>query len=264
MVNVIVMGLRGIFRDRVFQGIMVATALFLLIPVVSSLSMRQVTELSITLSLGLVSFILLLLAVFLGGTSLWRDIDRRYTHSVIGLPLSRTSYLLGRFGANALFLCLCSLVLALATFLVVSYVSTIYPPTRPIQWGSIAVAIGFDTLKYILLVAVAFLFSTISTSFFLPIFGTITLYLAGGSSQAVYDYIHSPALSKTIPQLVVQAANGLYYLIPNFSSFDFKLHAVYGLELPARGLWLTAGYFALYTALLLTVAAALFARREMK
>ena len=264
MVNVVVMGLRGIFRDRVFQGIMAAAALFLLIPVVSSLSMRQVTELSITLSLGLVSFILLLLAVFLGGTSLWRDIERRYSHSVLGLPLSRSSYLLGRFAANALFLCLCSLLLAAVTFLVVCWVSALYPPARPVHWGTIALAIGFDAMKYSLLVALAFLFSTVSTSFFLPIFGTITIYLAGSSSQDVYDYIHSPALSKTIPKFVIDAATGLYYLLPNFSSFDFQLHAIYGLDLQTKGVLLTVGYFVLYSALVLTLACALFARREMK
>ena len=264
MFNVVTTGLRGIFRDRVFQGIMVAAVLFLLIPTVSSLSMRQVSELSITLSLSLISFILLLLAVFLGGTSLWRDIDRRYTHSVLGLPISRSSYLLGRFTANALFLCLCSAALSLVAFGVIFYVSAFSPPARPIQWQTIAAAVCFDTLKYVLLVAAAFLFSTISTSFFLPIFGTITILLAGNASQGVYDYLHSPAISKTIPQAVVEAAGALYYLLPNFSSFDFKLNAVYGLPLPGEGLLMTAGYFLIYCAILLTGAVMIFARREMK
>jgi Cu-processing system permease protein len=264
MYNVVTMGLRGIFRDRVFQGIMVAAVLFLLIPTVSSLSMRQVTELSVTLSLSLVSFILLLLAVFLGGTSLWRDLDRRYTHSVLGLPLSRSSYLLGRFTANALFLCICSAVLCLVSFGVIFYVSTLYPPTRPIQWETIGAAICYDTLKYLLVVAVAFLFSTVSTSFFLPIFGTIAVLMAGNASQGVYDYLHSPALAKNIPHGVIEAANALYYLLPNFSSFDFKLNAVYGLPLPERGLLLTLGYFAIYGAILLTLSVLVFDRREMK
>jgi len=59
--------LKSILRDRVFHGIGFAAFLFLLIPSVASLSMRQMTELSINLSLSLLSFILLLLALFLGG-----------------------------------------------------------------------------------------------------------------------------------------------------------------------------------------------------
>lgn len=67
MTNIVKITLKGIFRDRVFQGIMVTACAFLLIPGIASLSMRQVTELSLTLSLSLISFIMLLLSVFLGG-----------------------------------------------------------------------------------------------------------------------------------------------------------------------------------------------------
>src|ERR1035437_3703603 len=149
MTTIIRITLKGIFRDRVFQGIMVTACAFLLIPVVASLSMRQVTEFSLTLSLSLISFILLLLAVFLGGTSLWKDIERRYTFSVLGLPISRQSYMLGRFGGTALFVLLAAAVLGVVAFAVVLYSSNIYPSNRPIVWSTMALCILFDALKYI-------------------------------------------------------------------------------------------------------------------
>lgn len=263
MTTIIRITLKGIFRDRVFQGIMVTACAFLLIPVMASLSMRQVTELSLTLSLSLISFILLLLAVFLGGTSLWKDIERRYTFSVLGLPLSRQSYLLGRFGGTALFVLLTTAVLGIAAFAVVLYASSLYPPERPVIWSNMAICILFDALKYILLIAVAFLFSTVSTSFFLPIFGTIATFLAGGVTQQVYEFVNSPA-GKSLSPLVKQLATGLYYILPNFGAFDLKVNTIYGLPLPANGLFLTAAYFAVYVGLLLSVAAAIFARREMR
>jgi Cu-processing system permease protein len=255
--------LKGIFRDRVFQGIMVSASAFLLIPVIASLSMRQVTELSLTLSLSLISFILLLLAVFLGGTSLWKDIERRYTFSVLGLPISRQSYLLGRFGGTALFVLLAATVLGIAAFAVVLYASTLYPSERPIIWSNMALCILFDALKYILLIVVAFLFSTVSTSFFLPIFGTIATFLAGGVTQQVYEFVNSPA-SKALSPLVKQLATYLYYILPNFGAFDLKVNAIYGLPLPLNGLFLTCAYFVVYAGILLSVAAAIFARREMR
>ncbi|GAM11522.1 ABC-2 family transporter protein [Geobacter sp. OR-1] len=255
--------LKGIFRDRVFQGILTAAVLFLAIPSVSTLSMRQVTELSITLSLSLVSFIMLLLAVFLGGTSIWRDIERRYTFSVLSLPLTRSSYLFGRFAGIAIFLLLTAAVLAVATVAVVFVVSGNYPPERPVAWGAIAAAVGFDALKYIFLVAFAVLFSSVSTSFFLPIFGTITIFLVGGATQQVYDYVHSQA-GQALAPLVRQIATALYYVLPNFSAFDLKVNAIYALKLNFQGLVLTAGYFSVYTAIVLFVSAAIFSRREMK
>jgi ABC-type transport system involved in multi-copper enzyme maturation permease subunit len=263
MKSILLITLKGIFRDRVFQGIMVTACAFLLIPVIASLSMRQVTELSLTLSLSLISFILLLLSVFLGGTSLWKDIERRYTFSVLGLPLSRQSYLLGRFCGTALFVLLASVVLGAAAFAVVSYSSAVYPAERPIVWSAMAVCILFDALKYILLIAVAFLFSTVSTSFFLPVFGTIATFLAGGVTQQVYEFVNSPA-SKALSPFVKQLATALYYILPNFGAFDLKVNAIYSLPIPANGLLLTAAYFVVYVGLLLAAAAAIFARREMR
>jgi len=263
MTTIISVTLKGIFRDRVFQGILTASLVFLAIPSISTLSMRQVTELSITLSLSLVSFIMLLLAVFLGGTSLWKEIERRYTFSVLTLPITRSSYLFGRFCGIATFLLLTALVLGGAVLLVVLFVSGSYPPERPVAWGALTAAVVFDALKYIFLVAFALLFSSVSTSFFLPIFGTIAIFLVGGATQQVYDYVHSPS-GQTLAPLVREISTGLYYLLPNFSAFDLKVNAIYGLPLDGRGLLLTTGYFAVYNSLVLIAAAAIFSRREMK
>jgi Cu-processing system permease protein len=263
MTTIIVVTLKGIFRDRVFQGILTAALLFLAIPSVSTLSMRQVTELSITLSLSLVSFLLLLLAVFLGGTSLWKDIERRYTLSVLSLPLTRSSYLLGRFAGIALFLLLATALLGAASLLVIVFVSAGFPPERPVAWGAILAALCFDALKYIFLMAFAVLFSSVSTSFFLPIFGTIAIFLVGGVTQQVYDYLHTAA-GQNLAAPVRQGATALYYLLPNFSAFDLKTNAIYALAPDYRGLCLTVGYFVVYTGLVLVAAAAIFSCRELK
>jgi ABC-type transport system involved in multi-copper enzyme maturation permease subunit len=263
MFDIVRVTVKGIFRDRVFHGILMAALLLPLIPSISQLSMRQVTELSVTLSLSLISFILLLLAVFLGGTSLWKDMERRYTFSVLSLPITRTSYLLGRFFGVALFLFITAALLGFVACCVVAIVSGNFPPDRPVAWNNIYLCVLFDACKYILLLAVALLFSTVSTSFFLPIFGTISAFLVGSASQQVYDYVHSPA-GQVIPPLMRNCASALYYLLPNFSAFDLKVNAIYGIPLTASGIALTLGYLVVYGAVLLSFAALIFSRREMK
>lgn len=263
MINIMSVALRGIFRDRVFHGILVVAVILPLIPVISSLSMRQVTELSITLSLSLISFILLLLAVFLGGTSLWKDIERRYTYSVLSLPYTRTSYLLGRFFGTALFLLVVALVLGAVAMAVIWLVSIDSPPDRPVVWGSFALAVLFETIAYMLLVAIAVLFATVSSSFFLPVFGTISAYFVGNSSQQVFDYINSPQAAVVSP-IVRTVARVLYYVMPNFSAFDLKVNAIYGLPLAGGTLMLTLGYAIVYGGIILVLAALIFNRREMK
>lgn len=264
MQNIMLISLKGIFRDRVFQGIMALAVLFLFIPSAASLSMRQVTELSITLSLSLISFILLLLSVFLGATSLWKDMERRYTFSVLSLPLSRSAYLLGRFFGLALFLVMTSAFLGTVACLVIKVVSGMYPPDRPVVWNWLVLAIVFATLKYILLVGVALLLSTVSTSFFLPIFGTICAFLASGTTQQVYEYVNSPSAVKTVSPLLKPVVVVLYYLLPNLAGFDLKVNAIYGMAPSLMGLWITSAYFVAYTAILLGAAALLYNRREMK
>lgn len=243
---------------------MVLAILFLCIPSLASLSMRQVTELSITISLSLISFIMLLLAVFLGSTSIWKDIERRYTFSVLSLPINRSTYLVGRFCGIALFLLLTSVLLGSIACIIIKIASGIYPPTRPLVWSIIFSSILFDALKYILLVAVAILLSTVSTSFFLPVFGTISAYLAGTITQQVYDYLHSPTVEKTIPFFVKQGAMVVYYLLPNLSAFDLKVNAIYAIPLKVKDQLITMAYFGIYTAILLAVGVLLLERREMK
>lgn len=263
MRQLITITVKGIFRDRVFQGIMMSALFFLMIPSISSLSMRQVAELSITLSLALLSAIVLLLSLFLGGGSLWKDMERRYTFSVLGLPITRTSYLLGKFFGISLFLLLTTIVLGMIGCAVVGYTSGLYPPTRPVIWLNIVLALLFISLKYILLVAVAFLLSTVSTSFFLPIFGSTAVYFVGNATQQVYDFLHS-ASGQTYSPFIKRTATLLYYLLPNFSAFDLTVNAIYGIEFSPSGLILTAGYVILYTAIVLTIATIVFSRREMQ
>lgn len=264
MIAVIGITLKGVFRDRVFQGIIGCSVLFLFIPAASTLSMRQVTELSITLSLSLISFILLLLSVFLGATSLWKDMERRYSFSVLSLPISRCSYLLGRFFGLALFLILSSTILGVLACLAIKVAAGMYPPDRPIVWSWLVLAIVFATFKYILLVAMALLLSTVSTSFFLPIFGTICAFLASGITQQVYEYVNSPTAAAVIPSYLKSIVAVLYFLLPNLAGFDLKVNAIYGIVPNLTGLGITAAYFVSYTAILLGVSSMLFNQREMK
>jgi len=264
MVRILTTTFKGVLRDKIFHGILFIVILFLFIPTVSAFSLRQVTQLSVTLALSLSSSLLLLLAVFLGGTSLWKDLERRYIQSVLGgAPISRSSYLLGKYYGISLFIFMIALLLGVISFTVICYTSTIYPPDRPVLWWNILYAVFFDALKFVLLVAVAFLLSTVSTSFFLPIFGTIATFIAGSATQEVYDYLHTDQGAQLSVGLK-SATLFFYYVLPNFSAFDLKAQAIYSLPHEPANLLLTFGYAVVYIAILLTSASMLFARRELR
>ena len=255
--------LRLIVRDRILHAVLgVALVLLLLVPVLSGFSMRQVQELSITLSLSAISLVLLVVTLLLGTSSVWRDVERRYVASILTLPISRATYLLAKFCSMAIFLLLCGMILAAVTCVVVPISAAQYPSDLPIAWGAILVAIAADVLKYLLLAGIAILLSTVSTSFFLPFFGTLAIYLAGSASQEVYEFI-SGDFGRQAGPLAMGTVKGAYYLLPNLAAFDFKVHAVYSLPITAESMALPLVYASTYSALLLALAIWVFNRREL-
>lgn len=261
--NLISLTFKSIILDRIFHGIICAALLFLFVPVVASLSMQQSVEISTTLSLSIFAAILLILSIFLGGTALWRDIERRYTFSILSLPISRNSYIFGKFLGVAAFMLFVALTLGLIVSGEIWLVAKLYAPTHKVALSGVVVAMFFLMLKYILLVACTFMLSSFSTSFFLPIFGAASIWLAGGAIQQVRDYVMSPQSTEILP-VVKLSVSLVYCLLPNFSAFDLTTNAVYALPLSWAGLSITFAYFLLYTAIVITLTCIFFGKRELK
>ena len=255
--------LKSIVRDRLLQILLAcATLIFLAVPAFSIFSMRQVQELSITLSLSAISFIFLILSIILGSSSVWRDFDRRYLASVLGLPISRNSYILGKFFGITVFIMAGCLILGLVAAAAIALVSTQYPSDIPVRWLHVWIAIFFDSLKYTLVAAIALFFSSVSTSFYFPFIATLVIYFCGSASQEVYEYILSD-YGKSMSLTARYIVNSQYYVLPNFAAFDFKVQAVYPLPLSLEGIVFTAIYFMCYTSIIILATIWTFNRREL-
>jgi len=239
----------------------VALLLLVLVPVVTLFSMRQLQELGVSLSLSSLSFFLLVVTVFLGATSIWRDLERRYGVSILSLPVSRSQFVMAKFVALSLFLLLCTVVLGLVAALSILIASSQYQADQPLIWSNLVLAIGMIWCRYVLLLALTLLLSAFSTSFFLPVFGTLGFYLAGNVSFQVMEYVllHRSDYSEVFVYLL----QGVHYLLPNLAAFDFQVYAIYSLPLPWADVWVALGYFVVYTSLILSAANFVFGRREI-
>lgn len=255
--------LRAILRDRILLAVLgVALAMILMVPVLSNFSMRQVQELSITLSLSTVSGILLVVTLLLGSSSIWRDVEQRYTTSILTLPLSRSTFLLSKFLGIVLFLLICTIILGLGSAIVITVASATYPSEIAIHWQNIALVLVGDFLKFMLLTGLALLLSSVSTSFYLPFFGTLIMYLCGNASQEVYEYA-TGEFGKELGRMTIKAVTAAYYLIPNLAAFDFQVQAVYGLTISWAEVLFPLLYALVYTAILLGLAVFAFNRRQL-
>ena len=104
----------------------------------------------------------------------------------------------------------------------------------------------------------ALFFSTFSTPM-LSAALTFGLFLVGHFSTDLRNFdqvVDSPAAARL--------ARGLYWVVPNLGQFDVKSQVVHGQPVPLGYMALTAGYAALYTAMLLTMAVFIFSRRDFK
>ena len=256
--------LKGVIRDKILRVLVLSGLGFLVLaPFVSFFSMRQVHQLLITITLSWISLNLLFLTLMLGSSSIWKDMEKRWLYAVFGLPVKRSSYVISRLLTIIITLAGCGVALAGLGALLIAVVGDTYSTALDFTWGGYWVACAFMLLKYMLLTAIVLLFSSVSTSLFLPVFGTFSVYLAGSASQGVMDYVTGVGAPQTT-WLVQVAAKALYYLLPNFSVFDLTTAAIYGLPIDFIHLLWVGGYFVVYTSLVIWVAVVCFNQRELK
>lgn len=260
MFQIVMLTVKSMMRDRIFMVILSMIILFALVPIFSSFSMRQIQEISITTALTLNSSILLFLAIFGGVATIWRDIERKHTYTVLSYPISRSAYFIGRFIGFVLIMLLVTLINYVVSVGMISMSAATYKSQLPILWGTITVAFFMAFLKYVLLMAFGFLFSAFSTSFFTPFFSTVAIYLAGNASQGIYDYIMQNTSYSTFFKTTMDV---LYRVVPNFSSFDFTANASYSLPVNTTSVWISAGYFCVYLVIVTSFSVMIFSRRDM-
>ncbi len=235
----------------------------LLTPYFASMSPRQGKQVALDFILSTQSFTGLIIATFVGSGLIARDVDKKVIYSVITKSVSRSQYVIGRFLGIALILLLA--IILMSFFGILSYYATLWmfitlgdAPNWYVYWLNAI----FLYLKLLIIVAVAFLFSSFSTSTIFPLAVTIGVYIAGASAIKVKSYLEtlSGANWGIGFKLLVNSA---FYLFPNLSAFDLKAQAAYGLSVNSLNLIFVALYGLLYISVMLFVTVVIFNRRDL-
>lgn len=252
-------------RNRALYGILIL-ALFMTAAnfLISSMIPQDVGKVAVDIGLSSISFSGLLLILFVGINLMAKDLDRRTIYMVLSRPISRGGYILGKF------LGICLLILAAVFFLSlfalgsIALLNFIYPIYfARFSWAIVLLAVGFTALMLILLAALSFLFASFTTTSFVTLVLTVASYILGQAIDGVKSLVErADVVGIKVSPLTVKVVKGAYYLFPNFSFFDLKTQAAHGLAVPASYILWVLLYFAIYTALALTLAALIFSRRE--
>jgi|Deesub1362A_J573_1020465.scaffolds.fasta_scaffold14135_2 ABC-type transport system involved in multi-copper enzyme maturation permease subunit len=262
--NLSVITFKGGVRTKVFITLIILSviAFVVVLPSFASFSMRQIREVATSLSLSLISFVLLVLTLFLGVHLIYKDIENRITHFTLSQPISRDAYILGKFVGLSIIIILSSILLAAFSSLTLLIADRLYSADMPIQWSNYLVAILMELIKTLVIGAFVILFSSFSTNMFLPLFGTIGIYIVGNVSQSIYDYIQG-AYGEKLPYITVLVSKFAYYIFPNFTLYDYKFSAIYNLPISYEQTLVAILYALLYIAITLSLSIIIFRKREM-
>ncbi len=242
--------LREVLRRKVQVSLLLFGALLLLAAfLVSGLTIGEWHRMISDLGLTAMQVIGILVAVFVGASLVSGDIERRVLLPVVAKPVTRTQYLLGRYLgiAAVLLLNLLAMAVLLGALLVLDAGSL-----RPIDAAYLA-AIALIGVQYLVVAAVALLFSAISSTTLAAIF-SLAVAIAGQFTSEVRALWQGPGT--WIPR-------ALWYLLPNLGALNANDAVIYRTPPPAQ-VWLAACYAILYSGAALSLAALAFEKRDLR
>jgi len=192
-----------------------------------------------------------LLAVFLGSTLLYKELDRRTILAVMAKPIRRGEFLLGKFlglWATSGFL------LAGMTAIVLLLLAVSYGGASWVLLGSLALTV----IELGIVTALVILFSSFTTPGLTALFAAATIVAGQFAEDLLYFGSHGAAPA------VAAATKACYWILPHFALFNARGLVVHGAAVPPERLLFGAAYGLLYMGALLVAAGAIFERREFR
>lgn len=238
-------------RDKILYGIIIFAVLYIFFEIFLANLVLQ--ELPMIKSFGLtgIYFFNAIIALFLGTTSFFKDVDRKVVYFILSKPVSRAQFLLGKFFGLCLVLLLTTAVLAVAYVGLIAY-----------EHGGFDVlglgAIFAQYLEMALFIAFAIFVSTFSSSLLSIVYTSAVFFLGHVVSALLAD---TQAIRITGVQYVLVEI--LYYVFPNLEKFDVRNLAVHNLAMPGLSIVLAVAYAAAYIIFLLTVSVWIFDKKEI-
>jgi Cu-processing system permease protein len=217
------------------------------------LSSLVLNELPMVKSLGLtgIYFFNAIIAIFLGTTAFYKDVDRKIVYFILAKPVSRMQFVLGKFFGLCLVLLLTTAVLAIA------YLGIVFANQGGFDvLGLLAIAMQF--LEMALFIAFAIFVSTFSSSLLSVVYTSVIFFLGHIVSALIVD---SKAIN--LGGWQYRFVQLLYYVFPNLEKFDARNLAVHQVAMPFSSFALALLYALVYIAFLLAASVKIFEKKEL-
>lgn len=236
-----------VFYLLIFLGIFFAFSS----KIISMLTIGSETKVLKDVGLAAIHFFSVLVAIFTGINLVYKEIEKKTIYNILSKPISRSTFIIGKFFGLA-FTLLVALVSMAAIFFLYLFVSTGEFD------GLVLVYFALLYLELLIITAISLLFSSFSTPILSSIF-TIALYLIGHvlwTFNLFKGYLKSP-FEKI-------AAYFFYYILPNLDKFNIKGAVVMKTGLDSYHILDAFVYGVVYITAILILAIAIFKKREFQ
>lgn len=244
-------GFREARRNRITVVVFVFAFLMLFVSTVAlDLTVATFERVMLDLGLGVMSLISTGLVIFLGSGLIPREIERRTIFVVLSKPISRSTFVVGRFVGN--FATIVVLVAIMAVLLALQLLAQDIAPGRILLvsvWGIFLQALVLNAVCFLLAASMSQVPSAVSA---------VSLYVLGHLSQDLYR------MSDKASGAIGWVGKTIWVLMPQLDRLDFKARATYAEVTSNTELLSATGYSLGYTACLVVVACLLFERRDFK
>lgn len=239
-------------RDRLltmvllFGGAMVAASALL-----APLTLGEQTRVVRDLGLSAIAVFSMLLIVTAGTGLVFREIERKTIHTILTLPVSRASFILGKF------LGLLGTVLTAIAVLGALYVAVVAMAGGGLRPG-LLLAVLLVAMEATVMTAVAVMFSSVASPMLSALF-TVLVYVGGNMAGDL------KLLSKQLGSPVVDLLMNVFSMVlPALQTFHVRNNLLSDVPVPGAQMAYAAEYTLFYVIAVLLVTIVAFARRDFE
>lgn len=255
MREIFIIALTGFTEARRNQVTVIIAAFTLILllatAVIMDIAIFTLDRVATDFGLGVMSLLLVGLAIFLSSGQLTKEIERRTIFLVLSRPISRAQFVIGRTLGTVITLWVLQAIMS-AVYLLVLKVLRVET-----SWTLAAALIGLS-VELVVLCSLGALLSS-SAGPIVASSSTVGLYLIGHGASDLYAIA-----SRSKSELVRVVGKGLYWVIPQLDRLDYKLQASYMLSVPWSEVAVASAYGLGYAIVAMAATVAIFERIDFK
>jgi len=246
------------FREAVRDRVLYNLIAFVLLLSGAAVLVGQISieiEKLVVINLGLtaVSLFGVVIAIFIGIGLVSKEIEKRTLYTILSRPVRRWEFIVGKFFGLSGTLVVNTFFMAIGVFGALFYVAHKF--TAPDAW--IFVALYFIVLEFLMICALALLFSSFSSPLLSAVFA-FSLFVIGSFAEDLRGFA---GMAHGFTRWLATSAA---YLVPNFSAFNVIASIAHGQPVPGRLILDNTFYALFYAAMALSGAVLIFEHRNLK